>query len=388
MFLFQEHSETDSFLRFASVKNRKTVKGEEPMMKTLIGFTIALLCLALSASATVRYVSAYGGGDYTTLSAAYTAAVSGDTILIGPGTYSEGTLTSSKRLAWIGAGWDQSKVTFSSYFAVSTTAANGSLVEGLRIESGGSYTIWLANNVDSVTVRRCLIKSTYSYASVLQAQGGRLYVEDCILIQGGQYSFMVLTPSAASLFRGCVFAWSPSTGNYACFDNTYGTAGTLEIYNCVFLNQYKIFNLTSGAQPVIAVNNIFYDWRASPTFGTYPGASTFDYNASSTITAPGTNTIEITDDPFVYYDEDANYEEGVSDLHLVPESGLIDTGHPELQDPDETRSDFGAYGGPHPLVDNGVPIYPWAVDIILTPNLVGQGTDVNATAVGRIGPQY
>jgi hypothetical protein len=156
----------------------------------------------------------------------------------------------------------------------------------------------------------------------------------------------------------------------------------------VFLNQAKIFNLTSGAQPVIAVNNIFYDWRASPTFGTYPGTSTFDYKASQTIAAPGTNTINIISDPFVTYDEDANYQEGISDLHLVPESGLIDTGHPELLDPDETRSDFGVYGGPHPLVDDGVPPYPWAVDIILTPNLVGQGTDVNATAVGRIGPQY
>jgi hypothetical protein len=358
------------------------------MMKILTGLTVALLIVSLPADATIRYVSAYGGGQYTTLSAAYAAAVNGDTILIGPGTYTEAsTLTSVKRLAWVGAGWDQSKVTFSSYFGMANTTANGSLVEGLRIE-GNSYALYLYSSVDSVTVRRCLLKSTYAYGNVINATGGRLYVEDCIFIQAGQYGVTVQTPNAASLFRGCVFAWVPATGTYACFDNTSGLAGTLEIYNGVFLNQAKIFNLTSGAQPVIAVNNIFYDWRTSPTFGTYPGTSTFDYNASATITAPGTNTIDITDDPFVYYDETANYEEGVSDLHLVPESGLIDTGHPELLDPDESRSDFGVYGGPHPLVDNGVPIYPWAVNIILTPNLVGQGTDVNATATGRIGPQY
>jgi len=357
------------------------------MMKTLIGFTIALLCLALSASATIRYVSAYGGGQYTTLSAAYTAAVSGDTILIGPGTYMESSITSTKRLAWIGAGWDQSQVTFSSYFTIQSTTANGSLVEGLRIETS-SGAVSLSNNVDSVTVRRCLIKGTYNYSYVLNAQGGRVYVEDCIFVQAGLYAAIVVTPNAASLFRGCVFAWAPASGTYACFYSTSGTAGTLEIYNCVFLNQVLIFNLAAGSQPVIGVNNIFYDWRASPTFGTYPGTSTFDYNASQTIAAPGTNTITITDDPFVSYDEALNFQEGISDLHLVPASGLIDTGHPELLDPDETRSDFGVYGGPHPLVDNGVPPYPWAVDILLTPNLVGQGTDVNATAVGRIGPQY
>jgi len=361
------------------------------MMKTLIGFTIALLCLTLSASATVRYVSAYGGGQYTTLSAAYAAAVSGDTILIGPGTYAESSIASSKRLAWVGAGWDQSKVTFSGYFGMANTTANGSLVEGLRIQGDAyaGYALYLYNNVDSVTVRRCLLKSTGNYGNVIYAYGaGRLYVEDCILIEAGANSYgMVLTPNAATLFRGCVFEYA-SANIDACFENTSGLAGTLEIYNGVFLNQFKIFDLTSGAQPVIGVNNIFYDWRASPTFGTYPGTSTFDYNASQTIAAPGTNTINIAADPFVNYDEALNFQEGISNLRLVPESGLIDTGHPNLFDPDASRSDFGAYGGPHPLVDNGVPPYPWAVDILLTPNLVGQGTDVNATAVGRIGPQY
>jgi hypothetical protein len=218
--------------------------------------------------------------------------------------------------------------------------------------------------------------------------GGRLYVEDCILILAGSSTEMIQTPNAASLFRGCVFAWSPATGSRPVFYSGSGTGGSIEVYNCVFLNQYKIFDLAAGSQPVIAVNNIFYDWRASATFGTYPGASTFDYNASQTVAAPGTNTITITDDPFVNYDEALNFQEGISNLHLVPASGLIDTGHPNLFDPDLTRSDFGVYGGPHPLVDNGVPPYPWPVNIVLTPNLVGQGTDVNATAIGRIGPQY
>jgi len=357
------------------------------MMKILAVLTVALLIVSLPVEATVRYVSAYGGGDYTTLSAAYTAAVSGDTILIGPGSYVESNLYSSKRLAWVGAGWDQSQVTFSGDFRIQTATATGSLVEGLRIETGSSYGLYFYNSVDSVTVRRCLLRNTYIYGNVINAAAGRVDVEDCILVLAGSYGIAVRTPDAPALFRGCVFAFAGTT-TQPCFQSTSGSAGTLEIYNCVFLNQGQIFNLTSGAQPVIAVNNIFYDWRSSPAFGTYPAASTFDYNASETITAPGTNTIDITSDPFVYYDEDANYEEGVSDLHLVPESGLIDTGHPSLLDPDESRSDFGAYGGPHPLVENGVPPYPWAVDIILTPNLVGQGTDVNATATGRIGPQY
>jgi hypothetical protein len=126
-------------------------------MRTLIVFAIALLCLALSASAAVRYVSAYGGGQYTTLIAACTAAASGDTILIGPGTYTESSITTTKRLYWIGAGWDQTLVTFSSYLAFQNASASGSLVEGLRLECTSSgYCLYIYANVDSVTVRRCL----------------------------------------------------------------------------------------------------------------------------------------------------------------------------------------------------------------------------------------
>jgi hypothetical protein len=170
--------------------------------------------------------------------------------------------------------------------------------------------------------------------------------------------------------------------------NGVSTAGTTELYNCVFLNYQNLFSMATGAQPVIAINNVFYDWGASPTFGTYPPASTFDYNASSGPAVPGTNGIALGANPFVNYDGTANYVIGTSDLHLVGGSGLINTGNPGLTDIDGSRSDFGVYGGPHPLVDNGVPNYPWAVNIQLSPNVVGQGTPVNATAIGRVGPQY
>jgi len=354
-------------------------------MKSLlkIFMVILLFGVPLGASATTRYVSAYGAGQYTTINAAYSASVSGDTILIGPGNYSEADMYSQRRLTWLGAGWDQSKVAFSGQFTQSTNSG-GTVLEGLRIETVSG--IRIGNGIDSVTYRRCFLKSTGTYGSALQANGGRVYIEDCILVEA--YSTAtVQTPNAAALFRDCIFVFAGTTTS-ACLWSSTGLAGTLEIYNCVFLNYGQIFSLANGSQPVIAVNNLFYDWRSSPTFGTYPGTSTFDYNASQTITAPGTNTISITSNPFVNYNETNNFQEGTSDLHLVVGSGLIDTGHPSLVDVDSTRSDFGVYGGPHPLVDNGIPAYPWVVNLNLTPNLVGQGTDVNVTAIGRIGPQY
>ena len=127
--------------------------------------------------------------------------------------------------------------------------------------------------------------------------------------------------------------------------------------------------------------------------GTRYLAPKWDYNASQTVAIPAADihSLVITTDPFVNYDEALNYQLGITDLHLDPTNGaaLINSGHPSLLDfTDGSQSDRGVYGGPKPLVDNGVPNYPWAVNILLNPNLVGVGTPVNATALGRVGPQY
>ena len=168
---------------------------------------------------------------------------------------------------------------------------------------------------------------------------------------------------------------------------------TLEIYNCVFLNPRTLLNLSTAGGPVIAVNNVIWDWNPStPSIGVYNAGSVFDYNAApSTPAFPGSNLITLSSDPFVNYDEAVNYTGFNADLHLHATNGaaLVNTGHPSLLDfTDGSRSDFGVYGGPKPLVDNGVPNYPWAVNVTAAPNLVGTGTPINATATVRVGPAY
>ncbi|MBK6766712.1 MAG: hypothetical protein IPG71_10460 [bacterium] len=151
----------------------------------------------------------------------------------------------------------------------------------------------------------------------------------------------------------------------------------------------------TGIQPVIAINNIFYDWTGTPTWGTFLAGSVFDYNASDA-TAPAipgafTNHILLgANDPFVTYDEALNYVHGTSDLHLNGGTGglaLTNTGHPLILDVDATRSDVGAYGGPRPLVDNGIPAYPFVTSLTV-PNLIESGDDLNVNSTGRVGPRY
>lgn len=349
-----------------------------------------------AAVATTRYVSANGAGQYTLPSQAVGAAESGDTILIGPGTYTEQSdLWADKRLTWIGAGWDETHLSFNGNLFVWGSNANGTTFEGIFLASsttdfGSPYygSFGPTGGCDSVNYRRCVIKS-YS-ASVISSRynpspgswdGGRFYVDDCVLISANSRPIAGVTTGA--VFRNTAFA------NFSTGPAISGiSSGIVELYNCVFLNSNTVFDLSSGSQPVIAINNVFYDWGASPSFGTYPAGSTFDYNASENVPAPGTNPFDIFTNPFVNYSSTDNYQHGISDLHLALGSALIDAGHPSLLDLDNSRSDFGIYGGPRPLIDNGVPNYPWVVNIILSPNLVGQGTNVNATATGRVGPQY
>ncbi|MBK6911745.1 MAG: hypothetical protein IPH10_12585 [bacterium] len=354
------------------------------------GLFALVILLATNANATIRYLSAQGAGQYTTIDAAGTAAVTGDTILVGPGAYSVSTVNqSTKRLTWIGAGWDQTTVNMTSIWYFNTTTANRTSVEGFNIQGGAGFQA--ANNCDSSTVRRCLIANPQANFNF---SGGRgLTIEDCILYYtvAGWQNVAVSDANYPTVIRNCVFT-SPTGSNSGSSITGNATSGTVEIYNCTFVNTRQWLALNTAGGPVIAVNNVFWDWNSSSAVGTYNAGSVFDYNAGPASPAlPGTNLLTIASDPFVNYDESVNYTGFNADLHLHPTNGaaLINSGHPSLLDfTDGSQSDRGVYGGPKPLVDNGVPNYPWAINVTASPNLVGVGTPINAGATVRVGPAY
>ncbi len=370
-------------------------------MKTLaFGLAAFALLLCSSAQATLRYVSQTGAGTYTLPSAAHAAAVAGDTILIGPGSYVElSSVVVTKRLTWIGAGWDQSTVNGlgnAGAFQFTATTATGSSVEGIRLNGSGAGQAGLYNataNCDSITIRRCLVTGGINAIAVnWTATGlGRLYMEDCVVLHNYQFVNGIEGPRAGGMLRNCIVASmvTPSPGNAWAIGSGTAATGPLEVYNTVFLNWNVIFNTSTGSPASILINNAAFDFNGGGTsWGTIPGASLVDYNAGPAgVTAIGTNYITIPSNPFVTYDTALNYVIGTTNLNLIGGSNLIDAGNPGILDVNGSRSDVGVYGGPRPLIDNGVPNYPWAVNIVNVPNVVGQGTPVNATAIGRVGPQ-
>ncbi|MBL0063220.1 MAG: hypothetical protein IPP40_17490 [bacterium] len=361
------------------------------MKKFAIGLFALMFVLASSAFATIRYVSTTGAGGYTVINTALTAAVSGDTILIGPGSYTISTqINEVKRYTVIGAGWDQTLITMTQDWYLNNS--NRHSFEGMYSNSNSSFNIF--NTVDSTTFRRCRINETVNTSSILWTLGRSLTLEDCIFTaaytSSSVWQVLISQSNFPTTIRNCVFANTGTSGAMKAIGG-YATSGTVELYNSDFLNFQIPLVLNTAGAPLIAINNVFHDWMASPSYGSYNAISTWDYNASTTLIPPGTNALLLAGDPFVNYDETANYVHGTTDLHLDPTNGAacINSGHPSLLDfTDGSQSDRGVYGGPKPLVDNGIPNYPWAVNILLNPNLVGVGTPVNATATGRVGPQY
>jgi hypothetical protein len=361
--------------------------------RTLPLVVLSLVAAAQFCAAAIKFVSPNpGSAPYTTISAAYSAALTGDTIVIGPGAYTENLNFAYKRVHVIGAGWDQCTLTgvYQVYGATSTQ----STFEGIRFLGAGYYTFYNHTSADSLTFRRCNISAATGW-STFYLSAGKTFVTDCVLhSNAGNVFYMEAGTSGNLVARNCVFTLSYVTP-HPSYNAFYGVnAGTVEIYNCVFLNYVKPFALT-GIPQVIGLNNIFWDWNPTAEYGQLPVGSVFEYTASGA-GAPAwpsnfAHNIDLgSNNPFVSYDNAGYYEYGVSNLHLNTNTGgnlCRDAGYPSIQDLDSSAADLGVYGGPKPFVDHGVPAYPFALTLTID-NLVEVGDSVNVVSSGRIGPRY
>ncbi len=346
---------------------------------------LTLLCLLVLTSgialATTRYVTPSGTGDYQTINAAISASSSGDTVLIGPGNYGEST-TIYGEVHVIGAGWD---VVSSSRLTLSGPKAS---VEGMTLQ-GGYNCITLNAGADSVQIRRCRLVSTNGTNKAIRIVAGAtsILIQDCLL-QKTSNGDLIDASGDEIIIRNCIFSHEYGS-NHENYNAITGANNILEVYNCVFLNYTRILWLT-GLTPAVFMNNIAYDWGsgAEMDWGIYFTGTVFDYNGASDTAPPGSNATLLPDNPFVNYDEALNYEYGISDLRLTPGTPAIDAGHPLILDLDATTSDLGVYGGPIPIIDNGVPGYPFVLDMNVDPNSITIGEDINITSTGRVGPSY
>lgn len=343
---------------------------------------LLLLGIARSATATIRYVDSVSGENhFTTITAAYTAAIDGDTLLIAIGNYDE-DLSIYKDLVIIGCGIDPAANT---KIIGRTRIYEGSVhIEGVYLSCIGNYPVEARASGETLRITRSRLYC--NDRSAIHALDVLLQVEDCyISVANGGTNYGCITSTGTELeVRNTIF------GNHAASSLHVLKSQPVSVVfqNCVVLNFRTFANLT-GAFPILISNSIFADWHNdTPNWGTLPASASWEYNASENEAPPGTAALLLAESPFVAYNQSTwDYEQ--FDLHLDPVSGLpcIDSGQPALQDLDGSPCDRGVYGGLRPFIENGAPNFPY-VSSLTVPGAIMVGDPLPIEATGRIGREY
>ncbi|HRZ79264.1 MAG TPA: hypothetical protein P5044_04585, partial [bacterium] len=215
-------------------------------------------------SAATRTVCAVGC-DYTSVKAAVTAAVAGDTVLISAGTYQDYNILVDKDLTIEGAG------------------RNDTIVQAKSSEGYANYRVF---NITDGTVTFKNMTIRYGYANTDNGSGGGinfagtlLIVDNCYIHANGSYSNgggIQVSDSAAIINKSLIL------GNKA--DGDYG--GGVSAYNSVVtVTESTISGNSAGYGGGIYVNkaemNIEKSVISGNTASQY-GGGIYNYNVSST----------------------------------------------------------------------------------------------------------
>ena len=364
-------------------------------------------------SQTVRYVSKSGSNEFpyltwetagTSVKTVVDIAESGDTLFIAPGEYID-TLDIYKDLTIIGSGMEETlihseysrKVVINLHAKLNISNLSVACNEDFPYLSD-SYAIFQQGAYD-LNVKNCFFKVLSS--GLKRRAGGRIKVEDSFFMisSGNAIYFIDASPTKWDTVRGCVFyaekfagtsAVNLGVNNLLFEDNItlksirYGIHGigsdSVIIRNNILGGEVSGVNLIFNYDYAEITNNIIHNGFSSNCTGIFIGNSP-DLRVHNNVIYNFNESLELRNE--VSYDIDYNclfdIEDGISDtvqmgennlyvnpmfnrmptgdeaadefdLRLQLYSPLIDSGHPEIKDKDNSRSDIGLYGGPYGMV--------------------------------------
>lgn len=302
----------------------------------IILFIIILFASKANAGGIIK-VNQLGGGDYLTISEAIDAAFDGDTIKVDEGEYKE-MVCIDKNVTIVGSGPD-------------TTIISG---------PGTNSTIVILSNMRVTVVGFTITNGTYG---VFLLGGCEATLKNNIIVgnaNGGVYGNgggIRLTAANCTV--------TSNAGNGFCFDHDGGGDPTITIYNCIITNNAKYAIWLYHINLNYSFNNI---WN-NPSGEVY-------YNSSSSVTSFNNYSVNPL---FV--------DQTTGDYHLRSDSPCLNAGRPVASDndPDGTRNNLGAYGGP-----DAAPFWPHPnkgpviVDIHVSGTSVPQGESITVRATGKI----
>lgn len=316
-------------------------------MKYLVMALLTLVSISMFAEIRTVDNNNPSAGQYTTISAAISAASNDDIIYVYPSNIAYEGFNVNKRLKIYGVGWQSTTVNIRRTMLSSQVQFQaGSEYSELHGFANG-FSVWMNGVVGNIQLKNCSIAYVHYQNSNASANASN-------------YSII-----------NCYFNGAGNGYDWVGYQNAI--TGVL-ISNCVFMGSARLMgaatsNITVLNSYINTSNSLFGSHGSNPNFRNnyvatagYTGTSTFPsdaviaYNMSSTALFP-TGTTNQNNKPLssVF---DAMY-------HPIPGSPAIDSGDPasDYNDLDGSRNDIGVFGGPYPYDDNGYTTLPTITDI-------------------------
>ncbi|MCC6541825.1 MAG: hypothetical protein IT225_06360 [Flavobacteriales bacterium] len=355
-------------------------------------FLIVLTSLFACAGAHSQVIALQSNGnstffyDVNNLSAIISAALDGDTIILpgGPITPS-GSLTLTKRLVWVGAGYrpDTNVVTTPTVITAHPNnqifiqqGASGSRFHGIRFERVVQVGGGAPSQVTDIGITRCEFASTLRLSAALGNSSANVQVRQCVLRQGigipqGMGAGALNAPQGF-LAENCIIVGSIDFG---------ASMTTGAVTNCILLSpdlasQTRNNGLTysncvfSNTANNLSINNPSYFEQclfAQPG-GALPNWGPTAFNLSGNLSSNLNSTNVFRNVP-VWTGFDYNY-----DYRLTP------TTSPALN---MGGVDSGIYGGPSTWKEGAIPFNPHWISLNPLGNTTGGVISVNFSAAAQ-----
>ena len=302
-------------------------EGERKMKQLII---ITLFTSIIFADTIV--VDQTGNGDYYTITDAYNASASQDTILIRSGVYPEGILDVNHIVHFIGV--NNYSVTWTygdNYMVQFSSNSSGSSVSNITF--AGSYVYTEHANLDA---NNCIFDD--SYIKMYQCT---VNVTNSLFLDNLALYYNSSSYTQYGNLTNCIF--------YNSHSNQFDQIDYLDIQNCIFINCPD--NTPDSNESLSIVYSCFYNSEFVDGYG------------------------NINSNPNI-----ENIANG--DYRLQDNSPCIDAGNPagNHNDLDGSRNDMGVYGGPNSWGGLG----PVITNIQVAPEEVQQGETITIQATGTV----
>jgi len=374
-------------------------------MKKVLLISIMIIIAANLTKAQSWLIVDQGNPDgYQTIHDAVSAAADGDTIFVTPGQYvfdaTLGVITITKKLAIIGAGYDEDGTHLidqtGNGFFILDGSSDDNYFTGFKMKGAGTH-INIQSGAKSIVIEKNYFIQTgaYNIYSVIFSGTEDDTIRYNYFFSSGNGSGLALGSTKGDLINNNIFVSVANglsinnsdvndrvlvlnnlfleCGLYVGYNNfryALSVNTVVEVYNNIFMN--NVYGVSATGNPIIKYNG-FFNNSISPTAGYFM----------------------ITEDPLFedYSAGDVFIETSIDDeqydFNLQETSPMVDAGILGYYfDVDGSRADISLYGGPWPMPGGkGEPTIPVVISISVTPTSVSPSGTISISATGRIGEE-